>query len=367
MKIIEVECLILANEYPVVRIGTDDGLVGWGECFRRARRLIKPTIDESFRPLLLGTNPLDTEVLHRRLLRSAGVAGPLGTLAPAVAGIDIALWDLKGKALGVPIWRLLGGKVRDKVRFYASSLRRDLTPIEEAKRVAGLAEKGYKAYKLHGAIPGSLDHPADLTIATVREIRAAVGDAIAIMVDVNGAYTVHHAIEIGKQLEDLNVFHFEDPVSPHDHHGLAQVASALTIPVATGESHFTASEFHALIEDGQVDILQPDVVKAAGLTELQKIALLASLYNRPMSVHSTQPILCTAAHLHFCAVHPHIPYWQEYNIEPVSVRDRWPILKSPLEVVGGEIAVPDSPGLGVEVDEGMVRRLADMTDVPEGL
>ena len=367
MKITNVECLVLANEYPIVRISTDDGLVGWGECFRRARRLIKPTIDEVLRPLLIGANPLDSEILQRRLLRSAGVAGPLGTLAPAVAGIDIALWDLKGKALGVPIWQLFGGKVREKVRFYASSLRRDLTPVEEARRVVALAERGYSGYKMHSAIPGSIDHPADLTIATVREIRAAVGDAFAIMIDVNGAYSVHHAIEIGKQLEDLNVFHFEDPVSPRDHRGLAQVANALTMPVATGESHFTVGEFHALIEEGQVDILQPDVVKAAGLTELQKIAALAALYNRPISVHSTQPTLCTAAHLQFCAVHPHVPYWQEYNIEPVSIRDRWPILKSPLDVVNGEIAVPDGPGLGVEVDEVMVRRLVGMTDVPEGL
>ena len=112
MKITKVECLVLANEHPIVRLETDEGLVGWGECFRRARALVQPAIEHVFGPTLLGQNPLDTEVLHRRLMGMGQVAGPAGTLAVAVAGVDIALWDLKGKALGQPIWQLLGGRVR---------------------------------------------------------------------------------------------------------------------------------------------------------------------------------------------------------------------------------------------------------------
>jgi L-alanine-DL-glutamate epimerase-like enolase superfamily enzyme len=160
---------------------------------------------------------------------------------------------------------------------------------------------------------------------------------------------------------------FEDPFPPRDHAGQRQVAAALTIPIASGESHFTHHEFRDLILEGQIDVLQPDVVKAAGLTELQRIAVLASAFNRPMTIHNTQPTICTAAHLHFCAVHRHVPYLQEYNVEPVSIRDRWPILTTPLEVVDGEIAVPNGPGLGVEVDEPLVRRLAEMDDVEPGL
>jgi L-alanine-DL-glutamate epimerase-like enolase superfamily enzyme len=367
MKITEVECLILANEYPIVRIETDGGIIGWGECFRRARVLAKHAIEQFFRPALLGANPLDIEVLHRRLLGMAGVAGPAGTLAVAVAGVDIALWDIKGKALGQPIWRLLGGKVRSRIPVYASSLRRDLAPVDEARRVAEFAAQGYRAYKMHSAVPGKIDDPADRTLETIREIKAAVGDGVKILVDVNGAYSVHHAIEIGRQMEDLGADVFECPVKEHDHRGLAEVATALTIPVAAGESHFTHRAFYDLITAGQIDILQPDVVKAAGLTELQKIAVLAGVFGKPMTVHNTQPALCTAAHLHFCAVHPHVPYEQEYNIEPVSIRDRWPILGEQIRVVDGEIEVPDGPGLGVEVDENLVRRLAEMGDVPPGL
>lgn len=367
MKITEVECLILANEHPIVRVATDEGLVGWGECFRRARVLAQAAIEHVLRPLLIGANPLDTEMLQQRMLRALSVAGPPGTLATAAAGIDIALWDLKGKAFGTPIWRLLGGKVRDRIPVYASSLRRDLAPTDEARRVAGFVEAGYRAYKLHSAVPGAIDDSRDRTIDTVREIRAAVGNDVALMVDVNGAFSTHHAIEIGKRLEDLGVFYFEDPVSPRNYAGQAEVARALRIPVASGESHYTLADFHDLLTLGQIDIIQPDVVKAPGLTELQKIATLAALHHRPLTVHNTQPTIGTAAHLHFCAAHPHLPYWQEYNIEPVSIRDRWPILSTPLNVINGEIPVPNGPGLRIEVDEELVRRLIHETNVAVGL
>jgi L-alanine-DL-glutamate epimerase-like enolase superfamily enzyme len=367
MKITRVECLVLANEHPIVRIESDDGIVGWGECFRRARALVKPAIEQYFAAALLGADPLDTSVVHQRLMGMAGVAGPPGTLAVAIAGVDIALWDLKGKALGQPIWRLLGGRVRDRIPVYASSLRRDLSPADEAARVATLVEQGYGAYKLHGAVPGRTDDPGDHTVETVRAIRRTVGDGVKVLVDVNGAYSVPNAINVGRQLEALGVDVFECPVPEGDHAALAKVADALTVAVAAGESHFTARAFHALIADGRIDVLQPDVVKAAGLTELQKIAALTQAMNKPMTVHNTQPTLCTAAHLHFCAVHPNVPYAQEYNIEPVSIRDQWPILPGQLVVKDGFIAVPDGPGLGVEVDEPLVRRLAEMTGVVPGL
>jgi L-alanine-DL-glutamate epimerase-like enolase superfamily enzyme len=316
---------------------------------------------------LLGADPLDVERLHQRLMGLGDAVGPADTLSMAVAGVDIALWDLKGKALGQPIWQLLGGRVRERIPVYASSLRRDMAPKEEAERVASFVARGYRAYKLHSAVPGKVDDPADRTLETLRAIRQRVGYEVKLLVDVNGAYSVDHAIEIGHQMEELGVDVFECPVPEHNHAGLAEVAHALTLAVAAGESHFTAAAFQDLIVDGQIDVLQPDVVKAAGLTELQKIAALAKLHDKPMTVHNTQPTICTAAHLHFCAVHPNVPYEQEYNIEPVSIRDQWPILPGQLVVQGGHIAVPDGPGLGIEVDEVLVRRLVGMTDVKPGL
>ena len=190
------------------------------------------------------------------------------------------------------------------------------------------------------------------------EVRAAVGDDIDILVDVNGAYSVHQSMYIGVALEDLGVFHFEEPRPAHDLEGLARIADALTIPIASGEMIYTHHQYRDLITRGRVDIIQPDIVKAPGFTEFVKIEALASAFGIPITVHNTQPILSTVAHLHFCAASQMVPYSQEYNIEPVSIRDDWPVLKEPLEVVHGCIAVPDGPGLGVELDDGMVRRLS---------
>ena len=360
MKITGVECLILDRQFPFVWVYTDEGITGIGECFRRQPEVIKTLVEHTLKPALVGQDPTETEPRWRDMFRAGSASDMGGAVYCAIAGLDIALWDIKGKALGQPIHKLLGGKVRDKVRMYASSLRRDLTPVEEARRAAGFVEEGYTAYKLHSAVPGAMDDPADETIDTVREVRAAVGDGIDILVDVNGAFSTHHAMEIGRVLQDLGVFHFEEPRPHYDLPGLAAVADALRMPVASGEMIYTHWQYRDLILNGRVDILQPDIVKVPGFTEFQRIAALASAFGKPITVHNTQPTISTVAHLHVCAAYAIIPYAQEYNIEPCSIRDEWPILKQPLQVQDGYLAVPDGPGLGVELDEDVVRKLADV-------
>ena len=266
MKITEVECLILDNQYPFVRIYTDEGIVGIGECFRRLPEVVKTVVEKIIRPILLDKDPMDTEVRWRDMIQAASASDMGGAVHCAIAGLDIAMWDIKGKALEKPIYELLGGKAREKVQMYASSMRRDLTPLEEAKRAVSLVEEGYKGYKLHSALPGAIDDPSDQTIETVREVRAAIGPDIEILVDVNGAFSAHHAIEIGKALEDLGVFHFEEPRPHYDLDGLATVADALDIPIASGEMIYTQWQFKDLILRGRVDILQPDIVKVPGFT-----------------------------------------------------------------------------------------------------
>jgi L-alanine-DL-glutamate epimerase-like enolase superfamily enzyme len=358
LKITDVECLVLDRQFPFVRVYTDEGLVGIGECFRRLPQVVKTLVDSTLRPVLIGKDPVDTETRWREMVSAGSASDMGGAVYCAIAGLDIALWDLKGKALGVPIYKLLGGKARDKVRMYASSMRRDMTPVEEAERAASFVDAGYSAYKLHSAVPGAIDHPADQTIATVTEVRAAVGDDIEILVDVNGAFSTHHALEIGRALEDLGVFHFEEPRPHHDLQGLAAIADTLDIPIASGEMIYTHWEYRDLMTQGKVDIIQPDIVKVPGFTEFQRIAALASAFGKPMTVHNTQPTISTVAHLHVCAAYANIPYAQEYNIEPTSIRDEWPILKEPLKVDYGFLAVPEGPGLGVELDGDVVRRLA---------
>lgn len=358
MKITSIDCLILDGDYPFVWIHTDEGVTGIGECFRRQPSVIKALVDDLLAPAVVGKDPLETARRFDDMIRAGSAVEMGGAVFCAVAGLDIAMWDLKGKALGVPIHNLLGGKRRDSIPVYASSMRRDLTPVQEARRAASLVEQGYRGYKLHSAVPGAIDDPADQTVATVAEVRAAVGDDVDILVDVNGAFSVHHSIEIGAALESLGVFHFEEPRPAQDLEGLATIADALTIPIASGEMIYTHHEYRDLILKGRVDIIQPDIVKVPGFTEFQRIDALASAFNVPITVHNTQPILSTVAHLHFCAASTMVPYQQEYNIEPITIRDDWPILAEPLQVVDGHIAVPDAPGLGVELDHDMVRRLS---------
>ena len=290
------------------------------------------------------------------MIRATSASDMGGAVYCAVAGLDIAMWDLKGKALGVPIYQLLGGKTKDKIRMYASSLRRDLTPLEEARRASSLVEEGYTAYKLHSALPGAIDHPSDQTIATVTEVRKAVGPDIEILVDVNGAFSAHHAIEIGKALENLGVFHFEEPRPHYDLAGLASVADVLDIPIASGEMIYNHHQYKDLINWGKIDIIQPDIVKVPGFTEFQRIAAVASSFGKPMTAHNTQPTISTVAHLHACAAFANMPYAQEYNIEPISIRDERPILKEPLKLIDGYFEVPNGPGLGIDLDEETIRK-----------
>ena len=360
MKIVDIECLILDHQFPFVRVYTDEGITGIGECFLRQPQTVKTVIDHTLRLVLLGSDPMDTDLCWHAMYHASSAIDMGGAIYCAIAGLDIALWDIKGKALGLPVYQLLGGKFRDKIPMYASSMRRDMTPVEEARRAVSFVEEGFSSYKLHSAVPGTTDNPADQTVDTVREVRAAVGDGVDILVDVNGAFSTHHALEIGKQLQDLGVFHFEEPRPHFDLDGLAEVADGLEMPVASGENIFNHWQYRDLMQRGRVDIIQPDIIKTAGFTEFRRIAALASAFNKPITFHNIQPTVSAAVHLHACAAFENIPYSQEYNIEPISIRDELPVLKTPLEVKNGFLDVPDGPGLGIELDERMVERLAEV-------
>ncbi|MDA1279011.1 MAG: mandelate racemase/muconate lactonizing enzyme family protein [Chloroflexi bacterium] len=356
MKIISVECLVLDEEYPYVILHTDEGITGFGECFRCAPYVSKIAVETIFAPLVIGRSPFDSEEIWDDMLKAGGVAGPTGALLTAAAGVDIALWDLKGKALETPIYNLIGGKRRDKIKVYASSLAQDMPPDVEARRVAHFRDQGYSAYKMHSAVPGKLDDPGDLTIETVTAIRKEVGYDVDVLVDVNGAYSVHHAIEIGRQLQDLGVFHYEEPVHVRNLEGLATIADALDMPVASGENAFTRWDHLKLIREGRPDIVQPDVVKVGGITEFLKIEAVLSAHAATMTIHNTQPYGSTAAHAHLLAPSNNFPYAQEYNIETVGIRDNDSIIDTPYTVEDGFIRIPDGPGLGLDYNIDRMRQ-----------
>jgi len=357
MKVTKVESIVLMGRYHLVRVFTDEGVDGVGEVSPMNAAVTHAMVERALARLVVGEDPFDVERIWHKMFHSPYKLGPTGAQLEAMAGIDIALWDIVGKASNQPVYKLLGGKFRPDAEVYASSMRRDMSPREEAERALSFKEQGYRAYKIHSATPWMYDSGFDQTLDTVREMRKLVGDGFGILVDVNNAYLPHTAIKMARKLEEFDVWHFEEPIPAYDYAGIAALAEAVDIPIAAGEQEYQRWQFRDLITIGKVDILQPDVIKCGGITEFKKIAALAQTYDKPITVHNTQPTIGTLAHLHLWVSTPNCIYPQEYNIEPHPLRDDTPIWKEPVLVHNGHMQVPDKPGLGVELDEDVLNRL----------
>lgn len=353
MKITDILTTILPTGSVFVRVRTDAGITGIGECSPMGAAVIAPLVHNVLRPKLIGADPFDTECLWDRMIFEPYKLGPHGALPEAIAGVDIALWDIKGKAVGLPVCKLIGGMYRDRVRVYFSyGWDRKASAADVARVMADKVEQGYTAVKIRmGWSPLCTDPRDDPSVALVRELRVAFGEQIEIMYDANNGYTPHRAIRLGRELEELNTFHFEEPVAQFDYQGLAQVADALDIPVAAGEHEYTRWQFRDLITQGRVDIAQPDVVKCGGLTEAKRIAAVCQAYNKPITVHNTQPTIGTAASLHFAASTANCIYAQEYTGERPELSR---FFRNGLEFRDGYLMVPTSPGLGLELDEALL-------------
>jgi L-alanine-DL-glutamate epimerase-like enolase superfamily enzyme len=364
VKITGVESLVMFGQYHFVRVHTDEGITGLGEIGSRETATTDPLVRKGLAPLLLGRSPFDIERLWHEMLHKGYKLGPSGGLLEAMAGIDIALWDIVGKAAGLPLYDLLGGRYRTELKVYASSNRRDLSPEEEAERAASFRDEGYDAYKIHSFVrwqyDDGLQQSRDHTVATVRAIRDRVGDDFDILVDVTNAYHPHTALRVARELEELKAWHLEEPIVDYDLAGYAQLAAAADIAIAAGENCYTRWQFRDLILIGQVDIIQPDVIKCGGISEFRKIAALAQTFNKPITVHNTQPTVGTVAHMHLWANISSCVYPQEYSIEPHPLRDEWPILDEPPVVRAGAIELTSRPGLGVNLDDAVVRRLVEL-------
>ncbi len=349
MKVTEVTPLFL-DPTLLVRVKTDAGIVGWGECSPMNGRVIAAHVRHSLTPLVVGRDPFDIEsIVEDMFVKTYKIAGQ--SQAIAISGIEIALWDIVGKALGVPIYKLLGGAYRRKIRMYASSMRRDISPQDEADRLARLVdEKGFMAVKVRVGRTYGFDEDATpgRSEAVVREVRRRLGDDIEIMVDGNSCFSAPRAIELGRRLEEYRIFHFEEPCPYTDLDSTAKVAKALDVPIAGGEQDWDLKRFKEMMQKEAVDIVQPDLIKAGGLSVCKKVAALAEAFGCVCTPHQTQP-LGTIANLHFVAATPCCRYYQEYNIEPHPIGNR--LFKNPVPVIDGCMAVPEGPGLGVEINE----------------
>jgi L-alanine-DL-glutamate epimerase-like enolase superfamily enzyme len=357
MKITDVETTLLKTGSIFVQVRTDEGITGLGECSPMNGRVLAHFVDTALKPIVIGEDPRQIDRLWHRMLFRTYKLGVQGVQPEGISGIDIALWDILGKVAGLPVSVLLGGRYREKVKMYASiGGGGDMTPEQMAAKVEQALEKGFRAIKIRmdwGAARRDVDPEKDWRMFQL--CKKLTGDEVPLSFDPNNGYSVPTAIQQGRQFESLGIWHYEEPVAQYDYAGIAQVADALDVPVSAGEHEYTRWQFRDLIEQARVDILQPDVVKCAGITEMKKIAVLAETYNKDLVPHQTQPTIGTAANLHVIAALQGCERPQEYTGQRPELDE---LFVEPLEFRDGFIRVPDRPGLGLVLDEKKLKAMA---------
>ncbi|MHB1134505.1 MAG: mandelate racemase/muconate lactonizing enzyme family protein [Chloroflexota bacterium] len=355
----------------LVQVHTDEGYVGLGESagFGGTASAVEAIIQNDLRPRLLGQDPFTFERLWQMMYVPHVQRGRHGLHLMAMAGIDIALWDIIGQATRTPVYKLLGG-FRDEVMAYASAgfYGEQRSPQVLAEEMAGYVAAGFKMVKMKvGRGPSTLLHPLPFTPPTgfaevtleedlerVRLVREAIGPAVGLAVDANSVWTPSQAIKFGRQIERFDIAWFEEPVHNQDLAGSAEVARALDMPVAGYEQTNGLYGFRDLVAQRAVDIVQPDVVWSGGFTESKKIAALAAAYNLPCIPHVFSSGVSLIANLHFIAS---IPNGQllEFDRNPNPLRDE--LFDVPIGVdKRGMVRLPQRPGLGVKLNEATVAK-----------
>jgi L-talarate/galactarate dehydratase len=331
------------RDFVILRLGTDEGVEGIGlTSFGQALTGALKVAVDALAALAIGMDPLRIEAITEKLRAAAVASGPGGIVTLALAAIDIALWDIKGKALNQPLAKLAGG-FRERVPTYASGALMRQFPLDHvAKAGPRLVAKGFRQMKMQLALPG--DPSPEVEVERTRVIRESVGDGIDLMCDINQRWDVRQAISIGSRIEQYRLYWLEDVVAHDDYAGLAAVAAALATPVAAGEYVYGTVPFRHLLEARAVDIVMIDVLRAGGITPWLKIAGMAQAFNLPVVSH-----LIPEIHVHLVAAIPNgltVEYmpWSERLFEEVPAP------------VKGELAVPQKPGLGLEFDRENIRR-----------
>jgi len=338
----------------IIKITTDEGYVGVGESMTRLAPKAYANIINYIKELLIGKNPLNTEKIWELLYGVVMNRGhQKGFYIEALSGIDVALWDIKGKAFDVPVYVLLGGKTNPKLDSYAASLRfRDKETL--MNDVNNFLEKGFNAMKIKiGQDPK--DYSKDIRVC--KEIRKAVGDDISLMVDANCGYDndIKTALQVGKALEEIDIFWYEEPLSPDNLKGNAFLREKLNTRLAIGEAEFTRFGYREMFEKKALDVVMTNICRMGGLTEAKKVADMASTYHIPYSPHcGSSSAVTTAVSLQLAVAHPnHLIFefmqsdWNKSQKNPLY----WEITELPIKSFeNGFIEIDDKPGIGVNLD-----------------
>jgi L-alanine-DL-glutamate epimerase-like enolase superfamily enzyme len=324
----------MLREFLTVQILTDDGIEGIGITTFGGKivRTLKTALEE-FGDLIKGDDPIRTEKVTAKLRAASAPCGPGGVAALAISAIDIALWDIRGKAFGQPLARLLGGR-RERVPAYASGALTRTTPTDKLEGAASaLVEKGYRQIKTQMAVDGLT--PAQ-EIERIRLIRGAVGPEVNLMVDINQRWSVAEAISIGRRVEDLGLGWLEDPTAHSDYQGLAKIADALSTPICAGEYLYGIEPHRQTLTHHSVDIAMIDLLRVGGVTQWMKVAGMAEAFNRPVASH-----LLPEIHCHLIAA---VPNGLVVEYMPWT----WRLFDDPPMPVNGEMTVPTGAGLGLK-------------------
>ena len=360
MKITAVEPLVLGTSWRnliFLKVKTDEGLVGIGECTLQNREEgVLGYVQGATRRHVIGSDPFNIEDLWLRMYRNEFWRG--GAIATTVmSGIELACWDIVGKAVGQPVWKLLGGRCHEKVKAYANAWYTvERKPEEFAKRVQVVLEKGYKALKVDPFGPGSLEltrQEKARSVELVAAIREAVGPDIEIFVEMHGRFSAATAIELARMLEPYNPGWIEEPCPPEDVPSLRKVVDHVNVPVATGERCLTRYGCREVIENGQPDILQVDVIHTGGIMEMKKIAAMADVRSMVMAPHNSNGPVCTAASVHFDFCTTNLKIQECFDdFSETWVVDAVPGTPRPKD---GYFYPPEGPGLGVSLNEDLIR------------
>ena len=360
LKITAVEPYRLQTGSLFVLVRTSEGVSGLGEVSPMNTRVLEAVVRHSLAPIVVGKNPLDVGRIWDEMLHATYKLGTAGSQPEAMAGIDIALWDILGKTAGLPIHQLLGGRRKDKVRLYASIGNGAQNPVaDQVKKAVAAASQGYTAVKMRmewSSRATDVNPARDWEL--VSTVRKELGEKLDLYYDANNGFSVATAIRLGRRFQDeLNVLHFEEPLAQHDYAGYAEVCAALDMAVAAGEHEYTLWQFRDLIERAKVDVVQPDLVKAAGLTECVRIAHLAQAHGKVLVPHQTQQTIGHTANVHYLAAFDNSAHAQEYSWVPERAAKLWTLFKQDLSPKAGYATVPDGPGLGLELDEAAMKAM----------
>jgi D-galactarolactone cycloisomerase len=333
----------------LVRVVTDEGITGIGSCSGNGE-LIEVIVGKVLKPLLIDMDPTEIDAIWDKAYVRGGHKefGTRGIGVVALSGVDIALWDILGKARGVPLYQLLGGKCRDKVPVYATALYPE-EPSKVARRARGFAEQGFHGVKI------KVGFDLDQDIRIVRAVREELGKDFVVMTDANQGYSVDVALKAADAFADCGAYWLEEPLFVEDIEGHAILREKGRTPIAVGENLHMSYAFENFIVRGAVDFIQPDVARAGGITEIKKITSLAAQHKVPVSFHTWGDGIALAASVHLsAALRDCIVMELDYTYNPL----REELLREPFKVQNGFLIPPEKPGLGIELNPNALERFA---------